>query len=144
MKFSLLSMKKLNTSHPALQRLFLEVVREFDITILCGYRDEKAQNKAVRRGYSKTPWPKSKHNVYPSHAVDICPYPWTFEAIYTKDQISRMYFMAGYVKGVAYNLGIDVIWGGDWDCDNDFTDQNFNYLLHFELVESVKTVTDHT
>ncbi len=31
----------------------------------------------------------------------------------------RFYFFAGIVKGIAWELGIGVRWGGDWDSDND-------------------------
>ena len=42
---------------------------------------------------------------------------------------------AGYVQGVAEQLGIKIRWGGDWDSDFDFKDQTFNDLVHFELRE---------
>lgn len=32
-------------------------------------------------------------------------------------------------------LGIDIRWGGNWDMDGEpVTDQNFQDLVHFELV----------
>ena len=30
-------------------------------------------------------------------------------------------------------MGIDLIWGGDWDGDTDLNDNNFDDLVHFEL-----------
>lgn len=69
-----------------------------DITVLCGYRGEAAQNKAFREGKSKLLYPHSKHNRTPSRAVDIAPYPidWgdlaAFEALrkYGLELASRM------------------------------------------------------
>ena len=34
---------------------------------------------------------------------------------------------------VANRLGLKVRWGGDWDGDFEFKDQNFHDLPHFEL-----------
>jgi hypothetical protein len=30
-------------------------------------------------------------------------------------------------------MGIGLRWGGDWDSDKDFSDQNFDDLVHWEL-----------
>ena len=45
----------------------------------------------------------------------------------------RFYFFAGYVKGIASQMGIELRWGGDWDSDNQLHDQTFMDLPHFEL-----------
>lgn len=77
---------RLATCDPRLQQLITAVVARVDagalahagvhdLTVACGWRGEVDQNDAVARGASKTPWPKSKHNVRPSLAVDIWPYP---------------------------------------------------------------------
>ena len=47
--------------------------------------------------------------------------------------MKRFVDFAGYVKGVAEDLGIAIPWGGDWDGDGDFSDQRFHDLPHFEL-----------
>ena len=62
--------------------------------------------------------------------IDVapCPIQW--------NNSKRFYHFAGYVKGVADSLGIKICWGGDWDKDNDFDDQTFNDLVHFELIGS--------
>lgn len=125
--FSKRSIDALSTAHPDLQRLFAKVIQHVDCIVLEGHRGKAAQNKAVAEGKSKTPWPTSKHNGYPSLAVDVAPYPlsWT-------DTV-RFYYFAGFVKGVASQMGIEIRWGGDWDSDNDFRDQKFMDLPHFEL-----------
>jgi len=126
-KFGSTSKRRLSTCEKDLQLLFKEVVRGFDCTIVCGHRGEKDQNEAYKRGNSKVKYPHGRHNANPSRAVDVAPYPidWTDR--------DRFHYFAGYVKGIASQMGIDVIWGGDWDDDTDLKDNGFDDLVHFEL-----------
>ena len=57
--FSTLSAERLATCHPDLQRLFNEVVKSVDISILCGHRGQAAQNFAFETGNSQEDWPRS-------------------------------------------------------------------------------------
>ena len=129
-KFGSTSKKRLSTCEKDLQLLFKEVVRGFDCTIVCGYRGEKDQNEAYERGNSKVKYPHGRHNANPSRAVDVAPYP-----IDWSDR-DRFNYFAGYVKGIASQMGIDVIWGGDWDNDTDLKDNSFDDLVHFECTLS--------
>ena len=126
--FSGKSKENLITAHPDLQILFNEVIKDFDCTILCGHRGQAEQDEAFRIKASKVKWPYSKHNLIPSMAVDVTPYPLEW-----KDE-KRMYYFAGFVKEKAKELGIDIRWGGDWDSDTEVDDQDFNDLPHFELI----------
>lgn len=126
-KYSNTSRKRLEECHEDLQTLFNEVIKYYDCTIICGHRSEKDQMKAYRSGNSKLVYPQSKHNKMPSLAVDVAPYP-----IDWKDY-NRFYNFGGYVLAIADMLGIKIRWGGDWDSDNNFDDQRFNDLVHFEL-----------
>ena len=72
-------------------------------------------------------YPKSKHNRQPSLAADVIPYPVDWE------DSKRFYHFAGFVEGIAAAKGIKIRWGGDWDGDRSFADQNFHDLPHFEL-----------
>jgi len=126
-QFGTLSRTRLATAHLDLQRLFEEVVKHYDCTVITGFRPKDEQDRAVADGLSKTPWPQSKHNRQPSLAVDVAPYP-----IDWKDT-KRFYHFGGYVTGVAEKMGIPIRWGGDWDSDNDLNDQTFMDLVHFEL-----------
>lgn len=136
------SKERLITCHPDLIRLFERVVREFDCTVLCGKREKKEQDAAfnAKPQKSKTPWPKSKHNTTPSSAVDVVPYPvvWPDKykriSTFTKD-VARFYLFAGYVKGVADEMGIKLRWGGDWKGTWDIWENSFDDLPHFELAE---------
>ena len=128
-EFSDRSMERLATCHPDLCSLFLEVVKIFDCTILCGHRTEKEQNRAFAEGNSKLEFPMSKHNSLPSLAVDVAPYPIDW------NNRDRFYYFAGYVKGIAKEMHIVLKWGGDWDDDTRVHDQRFFDLPHYELKE---------
>jgi peptidoglycan L-alanyl-D-glutamate endopeptidase CwlK len=72
--FSKRSLKNLDQCHPKLQKIAHEAIKEFDFIVICGYRGEKEQNEAFRRGTSKLKFPKSKHNKTPALAFDAVPY----------------------------------------------------------------------
>ena len=127
--FSQISQDRLDSCDPRLRALFAEVVKNYDCTVIYGYRGEAEQNDAFRLGRSTKQFPNSKHNQSPSLAVDVAPYPVDW------NDLKRFYHFAGFVKGVAKNMGIPIRWGGDWDADNDFKDQRFNDLPHFEIAE---------
>jgi peptidoglycan L-alanyl-D-glutamate endopeptidase CwlK len=119
-RFSAKSLSKLDTCHPVLRRLFKSVIEETDFSVICGHRGEKEQNEAFSTGHSKLKWPKSKHNVSPSMAVDVVPYPIDW------DDISRFKALADVVKKhwsdipKAEKLGYELQWGGDWDGFKDY------------------------
>lgn len=121
------SAKRLGTCHVDLIRLFERVVEEYDCTIMTGHRGRKAQNAAFDGGNSKLRFPDGKHNAMPSMAVDAAPYP-----VDWKDT-KRFYHFAGYVLGIAKEMGLNIRNGADWDQDFDLNDQMFNDLVHFEL-----------
>jgi len=127
-KFSKVSLARLLTCDIALQQLFLEVVKFFDCTVECGHRGKEAQDAAFAAGRSKLQWPRSKHNTTPSQAVDVSPYPVNYK------DVQRYYYFAGQVTQFAREMKIAVRWGGDWDSDTFVNDQNFNDLVHWELV----------
>lgn len=127
-KFSQSSQERLLTCHPDLQRLFSEVIKHYDCTILCGKRGEKEQNEALERGLSKLKYPLSKHNKSPSLAVDAVPYPIDWQ------DGKRFLHFAGFVLGVASQLGIKIRWGGDFNRDLNFSNDSFVDAPHFELV----------
>lgn len=127
-KFSSKSKAQLLTVHPELQRLFREVIKGYDCTIIQGHRGKEEQDEYFRTGRSKLQFPNSKHNKTPSLGIDVAPYPIDW------NDLNRFYHFGGYVKGVADQLDINIRWGGDWDGDNDLQDQTFMDLVHFELL----------
>ena len=126
-RFSKRSTVKLLSCDEQLIVLFNEVIKTYDCSILCGHRGEQAQNEAFKNNRSSLAWPESKHNLYPSIAVDVAPYPINW------NDSGRFYMFAGYVKRIAEELNISIRYGGDWNSDTFTTDQQFNDLVHFEL-----------
>lgn len=122
------SKKALDSAHPKLRQLFEEVVKTYDCAVLCGFRNETEQEDAFVKGFSKVQFPNSKHNSYPSLAVDVVPWPLDW-----KDE-RRFYHFGGYVLATATRLGIKIRWGGDWNGNMDFKDQRFHDLPHFEML----------
>ena len=120
--------------YPLLQRLFSEVIKHYNCSILVGRRDEEEQNQAVADGKSELTYPNSKHNKRPSKAADVA--PWFQEEPHIRwwDQ-KKFYEFGGFVQGIAKSLGVDIRWGGNWDMDDELHDQHFNDLVHFELKE---------
>ena len=107
-KYSETSQARLMTCHPDLRKIFNEVIKVMDVTILEGHRNQSKQKEVFDAGKSKAEWPYSKHNKLPSLAVDVAPYP-----IDWNDR-ERFFRLAGVVQGIASQMEIDVTWGGDW------------------------------
>jgi peptidoglycan L-alanyl-D-glutamate endopeptidase CwlK len=126
-KFGKKSMSKLETCHEDLQQVFYQVIKHFDCSVLEGHRGEELQNKYFDEGKSKVKFPKGKHNANPSNAVDVVPWPIDW------DDTDRMYYFAGFVKGIAAMLDIPLRWGGDWNDNTEVKDTGFKDLPHFEL-----------
>lgn len=144
-KFGDKSLIALAEVHPDLQRLFEEVIKHRDCSIIDGARTIEEQRKNVARGVSKTM--DSKHLPQEdgkSHAVDVVPYPqpsWVLveralRAVRTTDptlQLLRFYHFVGFVAGVAAAKGIPLRQGVNWDSDDDFGEHGFIDLPHHEL-----------
>lgn len=146
----------LSTCHRNIQKVFYKVIERYDCTVIIGHRDKETQNKAFKDKRSKVEYPNSFHNQMPSLAIDVAPYlkdypghiDWRFhrelkqaikegnieEAFDIVHNIKRWYHFAAFVIGVAFEMGIKIRWGGDWDGDFNFKDQNFHDLPHFKLV----------
>ena len=131
-KFSKHSKAKLETCDQRLQDIFNEVIKTWDCTIVGGHRNEEDQNAAYAKGHSKLKYPQSKHNGYPSKAVDVAPY-YANVGIDWND-LGGFYMFAGYVQRVAHEMGITLRYGGDWNGNKRTADQTFNDLPHFEIL----------
>lgn len=138
--FSDISQQRLETCHPDLQKVAVRAIELFDFSVLHGHRGKELQNKLYEQGASTLRWPESKHNKKPAEAIDIAPYPidWGDNPDDPKHAIAigRFYYLAGVMEAVSTHLGVTLRWGGDWDDDNDFFDQEFNDLVHFELQDT--------
>jgi len=127
------SKQQLEKCDKKLQLVFNEVIRHRDCTIISGYRTEAEQNELHRKGLSQLRFPDSKHNSFPSYAVDVAPYfagvgiPWD-------DHYAFCYF-AGFVLGIAKAKGIGLRWGGDFDQNHRPREKGqFFDAVHFELI----------
>ena len=76
-KFGKKSIERLEQCDIRLQTLCKRMLErsDFDMTVTCGHRNKEDQEKAFSDGKSKAHFGQSKHNSFPSKAVDICPYP---------------------------------------------------------------------
>ncbi len=121
-KLTAASLAKLATCHKDLQRLVKALVADgVALHVLCGHRNKYEQDKAFADGKSRLKFPRSKHNPYPSKAVDIAPAPLDWENLDAFSELGEL------VKAKAEEMAIKVVWGGDW---TDFVDRP-----HYQLGE---------
>jgi len=120
-EFSDTSKARLSTCDHRLIILFEQVITFYDCSILCGHRGKEDQEKAYRTGKSKLNFPASKHNVRPSNAVDVVPYPIDW------DDIDRFKNFMKLIKLTAKNLKIEIECGGEWTSIIDYP--------HYQLKE---------
>jgi peptidoglycan LD-endopeptidase CwlK len=143
-QFGTKSIANLAECHPDLQRLFNEVIKHWDCTIIDGARTLAEQRMNVAKGVSKTM--ASKHLPQKggkSHAADVMPYPvdWPaiergLNAVKRADggmEVLEAYMFQGFVAGVASQMGIKIRQGVDWNSNREFDDQTFHDLPHTEL-----------
>ncbi len=119
----------LATVDPRLQEVCKLVIQNYDFTVLEGYRTDERQEALFRDGKTTKRAGESNHNLVPSKAVDIAPWPLDW------DDRARFFLLAGFMYQAAAGLGIRLRWGGDWNGNWDHTDQTFHDLPHFEIVE---------
>ena len=111
-----------------LVRLMNAVAQTRDIVIVQGARSLEEERTAIASGHSALRNPlDSKHVVDPEHrplalAVDAAPLPLDW------NDLAALQTLGLAVKAVAADLGIPLIWGGDWVHLKD--------LDHFELVHA--------
>ena len=132
------SKTRLSKAHPKLQRIANRLIKIMNVTILESVRSKEVQDSYFERKVSKLQWPKSLHNLKSgrnethSLALDIAPWhggiDWNDKA--------GFYMMVGMLKSIAYDEGIKIRCGADWDGDNDTKDQSFHDLPHIELHSS--------
>ena len=131
-KFSKRSRDNLSTASENLQRLFNEVIKEIDCTVICGHRSPEEQFELYKKGRVNKDFKwivvdkskvvtnidgrakKSNHNYLPSKAVDVVPYPLDW------NDISAFKKLGEVVKRKAKELSIKISWGGDWQTLKDY------------------------
>lgn len=131
-KFSKRSRDNLSTASINLQKLFNEVIKEVDCTVICGHRSPEEQFELFKKGRENKNFKwvvvdkskvvtnidgrakKSNHNYLPSRAVDVVPYPLDWNDIAAFKKLGEV------VKRKAKELGIKISWGGDWQSLKDY------------------------
>jgi len=121
-KFGNTSKLRLLSCDEKLQMLCFEAIAIKDFSVVCGHRNEEDQEEAFAKGFSKARWGESKHNTYPSRAVDIAPYN---NGIDWGDT-NEFYELSGIMKALAFKHNIEIRWGGNFE--------GFFDGAHFELV----------
>lgn len=108
------SINKLLTCEPILIEVISELDRRFKIVVECGYRDKSEQDKLYHFGESDSIYPASKHNSYPSQAIDI-----------KSERISYSRLQKEFRK-IANKHGLHYSWGGK--C-------KYQRPQHFEIIK---------
>lgn len=130
-EFSDRSKNRLSQCTPKIQAWLNELINYIDFAVVCGHRSQLEQDIAFKNGASKLEWPNSKHNGYPSKAVDIVFCDKSGAQVWDEHQAC---YLAGRAMHLAeWMFGKDFVrFGGDWDNDQDTTDQTFMDFCHFE------------
>jgi peptidoglycan LD-endopeptidase CwlK len=102
------SIERLAECHLDLQEIAYELIKEMNVTVLCGHRGEQEQNAAFINGKSKLRWPNSKHNKKPSLAMDVAPYPIKWDDYAAFDD------MCNRIERIAQELQIPIRLGRDF------------------------------
>ena len=109
----------LATAHQDLRRLFDDVIQRVDCAVICGHRSRSVQDRAFREGKSQVRWPNSRHNTSPSAAVDVVPWPLSWDL---GDPAVKATWveMKAEVEATAERLGIEIEHGADWTSFKDW------------------------
>ncbi|MDV3685264.1 hypothetical protein CMU45_02580 [Elizabethkingia anophelis] len=133
------SLKNLEGVHPSLVKLMKAAIvnSPVDFTITEGVRTLKRQQDLYAQGRTKPGIKvtnadgvrnKSNHQAKADgfgHAVDLYPFFLGQVQVNHPDTIKNLKLIATHIKSVAKELGIGIVWGGDWKSPYD--------PPHFEL-----------
>lgn len=145
-RFGNRSRSRLDTCHQDIITICEEVIKFYDFSVLEGLRTLEKQQEYFETGRSQLDGVnrKSKHQDDgngKSRAIDIMPYKKGTNAFSGQEKDARrFYYLAGIMKSTAARLKEEgkishtLRWGGDWDGNDTYTDQNFDDLPHFELI----------
>lgn len=138
-KWGARSKKVRGTLDPRLQLVVDELLKLVNVSLISGHRGQEEQDRLYEEGKTQVKYPNSKHNTYPSIAVDIQPYPYP---INEEELWGALGFIAGLAICIGMKYNIELRWGGDWNQNGSLTDNNFDDLFHLEIVEKPHTCED--
>jgi len=111
--FGAKSLERLETCDPNIQLVLQEAIKHYDFSIVEGHRSKEKQQECFESGASKVQYPNSKHNSFPSLAVDIVPYPIDWENTHKFIELSEV------IKEACKTVNVSNLrWGYDlwkWD-----------------------------
>ncbi len=107
-KYSKRSIERIEQCDERLQLIAYELIHRMDVTVLCGHRNKADQNAAFAAGKSRLRWPNGKHNRFPSHAIDIAPFPIDWK------NLGRFREMCKHVETISKELGLKIRLGRDF------------------------------
>jgi peptidoglycan L-alanyl-D-glutamate endopeptidase CwlK len=125
------SLSKLGECDVRLQQLAMRAIEDspHDFGITCGHRDKTEQDRCCAQGLSKTPWPTSRHNSFPSRAFDFVPF---VDGKADWNNIQAFKDVAHHILMTGDLMGLNIRWGGDWNM-NSVEDDRFIDMPHIEL-----------
>ena len=144
------SRDNLDTCHKDIIAICEELIKFYDFSVIEGLRTQERQQQLFREGKTKIDGVTKKgrhqgevHNgKLVSMAVDIIPYKkGTNPFDNNEKERARFYFMMGAVAAIAERLFDEgkithkVRFGLDWAGTHVYTDNSFDDLPHFELVQ---------
>jgi len=119
--FSTASNDRLYTCDDRIIVVCEEAIRFIDFTVVCGHRSDDEQDELYAQGrtapgriITHKRGGESIHNTYPSRALDFAPYPIDWS------NIVRFGEVAGIMKYIAWQNGLNLQWGGDWPNFKDY------------------------
>lgn len=127
-RFGNRSKSNLDSCDNSLVEIAYSAIRIIDFIVLKGHRGRVEQNNLYDDGLTTFRYPNSFHNLIPSYAFDLAPWPIDWH------DHNRFYALAGIIIGIGHEKEIPIRWGGDWDRDFTYTDQQFDDLGHFERI----------
>ena len=135
------SKQRLETCDEDIQRVINLAIKRtcVDFGVAEGHRPVKRQKKLYAQGrtepgsivtYVDGVNELSEHNYVPSKGIDI--YAWVNgKAVWSG---KYMAYLAGVIMSCASELGINLVWGANWDDDGQlYDDQNFIDAPHYQL-----------
>lgn len=132
-RFGRTSRKNLSTADGRLQELANIVLKIKDHSVVKGHRNQREQHTAFIDGHSELDWPNGKHNALPSLAIDVQTYPLPDT---NQELREEQLYLLGLYKGIAYERGIPIRSGSDWDRDGEIADNSFDDFFHVEIDDS--------
>ena len=119
--FSETSRGRLYTCDRRIITICEHAIQFIDFTVVCGHRNDAEQDALYAQGRTAPgriitykSGGESIHNTDPSRALDFAPYPIDWS------NIVRFGEVAGIMKYIAWQNGLDLQWGGDWPNFKDY------------------------